>query len=267
MHNEILHIGRFTLHGYSMMIAIGFIVAMGVCLLKAKKDNKDSDIITDIGLISVLAGFLGAKILYIIVDYKELFSNPKNVIGFPQIFSGFVVYGGIIAATIIMLIYSKIKKVDFFEYIDYIIPHVAIVQGFGRIGCFLAGCCYGAETTSPLGVVFPEGSIAPAGIRLWPTQLFSAAGNFVIAGILFLAVYVIKIKKKGNICVLYLILYSIGRFLVEFLRNDARGSVGALSTSQFIAIFTLVAGIALGVYINIIKKDNQSDKNEAKTDK
>ncbi|MBO7375406.1 MAG: prolipoprotein diacylglyceryl transferase, partial [Lachnospiraceae bacterium] len=104
-------------------------------------------------------------------------------------------------------------------------------------------------------------------VKLWPTQLFSAAGNFVIAGILFLAVYVIKVKKKGNIAVLYLLLYSVGRFLVEFLRNDARGSVGALSTSQFIAIFTFVAGIALGVYINIVKKDSQSEKNEQKSEK
>ena len=269
MHNDLITIGNFTLHGYSAMIALGFILSLGLCYLRAKKDKDkvDMDIIGDFAIIAVLGGFLGAKILYLIVDYKELIRDPKSVFGFPQIFSGFVVYGGIISATIIMYVYSKIKKVDFFEYIDYIIPHVAIVQGFGRIGCFLAGCCYGAETTSPLGVVFPEGSIAPAGVKLWPTQLFSAAGNFVIAGILFLAVYVIKVKKKGNIAVLYLLLYSVGRFLVEFLRNDARGSVGALSTSQFIAIFTFVAGIALGVYINIVKKDSQSEKNEQKSDK
>ena len=267
MHNDLITIGNFTLHGYSAMIALGFIISLSLCYLRAKKDNVNMDIVGDYAIICVLGGFLGAKILYLIVDYKALIADPKSVLGFPQIFSGFVVYGGIITATIIMLIYSKIKKVDFFEYIDYIIPHVAIVQGFGRIGCFLAGCCYGAETTSPLGVIFPEGSIAPAGVKLWPTQLFSAAGNFLIAGILFLAVYVIKVKKKGNIAVLYLLLYSVGRFLVEFLRNDARGSVGALSTSQFIAIFTFAAGIALGVYINIFKKDKQSDKNEKKADK
>ena len=102
---------------------------------------------------------------------------------------------------------------------------------------------------------------------VWFKNKVADNGNFVIAGILFLAVYVIKVKKKGNIAVLYLLLYSVGRFLVEFLRNDARGSVGALSTSQFIAIFTFVAGIALGVYINIVKKDNQSEKNEQKSDK
>ena len=83
MHNDLLTIGKFTLHGYSVMIALGFIIAMGLCLLRAKKKNMDGDVITDIGLVGVIAGFLGAKILYIIVSYKELFTNPKNVIGFP----------------------------------------------------------------------------------------------------------------------------------------------------------------------------------------
>lgn len=257
MHNEILHIGRFTLHGYSMMIAIGFIVAMGVCLLKAKKDNKDSDVITDIGLISVLAGFLGAKILYIIVDYKELFSNPKNVIGFPQIFSGFVVYGGIIGGALGVFIYSKVKKINFLEYLDYMIPFIAVVQGFGRIGCFLAGCCYGGPTDSFLGVVFPQGSIAPSGIKLWPTQLFSAIGDFAIAGILIAISY--KNKKHGNICILYVILYGVGRFIVEFFRNDLRGNIGAFSTSQFISLIMVPIAIVLGILLNFVKKNKEKE--------
>ena len=125
------------------------------------------------------------------------------------------------------------------------VPFIAMVQGFGRIGCFLAGCCYGAPTDSFLGVTFPANSLAPAGIKLWPTQLFSAAGDFIICGILIL---VSKYNKKnGNICILYAILYAIGRFVVEFFRNDARGTVGSLSTSQFYGIFSLIVG--LGIFI------------------
>ena len=155
MHNDLLTIGKFTLHGYSVMIALGFIIAMGLCLLRAKKKNVDGDVITDIGLIGVIAGFLGAKILYIIVSYKELIADPKSVIGFPQIFAGFVAYGGIIFGFLAILVYAKIKKINAAEYLDFMIPFIAMVQGFGRIGCFLAGCCYGAPTDSFLGVTFP----------------------------------------------------------------------------------------------------------------
>lgn len=257
MHNDLLTIGKFTLHGYSVMIALGFIIAMSLCLLRAKKKNKDGDVITDIGLIAVVAGFLGAKILYLIVDYKTLISNPKSVLGFPQIFSGFVVYGGIIFGTLAVIVYSKIKKINAFEYLDFMVPFIAMVQGFGRIGCFLAGCCYGAPTDSFLGVTFPANSLAPAGIKLWPTQLFSAAGDFAICGILIL---VSKYNKKnGNICVLYAILYAIGRFAVEFFRNDARGTVGTLSTSQFISLLVLPVAIGIGVLINL-PKEKKEDK-------
>lgn len=260
MHNDILHIGNFTLHGYSLMIALGFIIGMSLCLLKAKKDKKNGDIITDIGMITILAGFLGGKILYLIVDFKNLIANPKSVLGFPQVFSGFVVFGGIIGGFIAVFIYSKIKKINALEYLDYMIPFIALVQGFGRIGCFLAGCCYGGPTDSFLGIVFPQGSIAPAGVKLWPTQLFSAFGDFAIAGILLLVST--KNKKNGNICILYLILYSVGRFIVEFFRNDPRGAVGALSTSQFISIIMLPIAIALGLVLNFYKKKETNNEKQ-----
>ena len=262
MHNDLLTIGKFTLHGYSVMIAIGFLVAMGLCLWRAKKENKNSDIITDYAMIAVICGFLGGKILYLIVNFKVLLANPKSMLGIPQVFSGFVVYGGIIGGAVALLIYSKIKKADFLEYMDFMLPYIAIVQGFGRIGCFLAGCCYGAPTDSFLGVVFPQGSIAPPGIKLWPTQLFSSAGDFVIAAILIALSY--KIKKKGNITALYIILYSIGRFAVEFFRADARGGVGPFSTSQFISLILLPVAIAFIIFINkdVLFKSKESKENK-----
>ena len=261
MHNDLLTIGKFTLHGYSVMIALGFIIAMGLCLLRAKKKNVNGDVITDIGLIGVIAGFLGAKILYIIVSYKELFTNPKNVIGFPAIFSGFVAYGGIIFGFLGLFIYARVKKINAAEYIDFIIPFIAMVQGFGRIGCFLAGCCYGAPTDSFLGVTFPAPH-SMAGIKVWPTQLFSAAGDFAICGILLL--FSTKNKKKGNVCVLYAILYAIGRFAVEFFRADERGFIAlgnfSLSTSQFISLLILPVAIGVGILINLPKESKKKDE-------
>lgn len=258
MHNDIFTIGRFTLHGYSLMIALGYLIGVVLCLLYAKKKQKDGDIIMDICLISIVGGFLGAKLLYIIVEFKTFLERPLDVIGF----SGFVVYGGIIVAAVAIVIFSKIKKFNAFEYLDFMVPFIAMVQGFGRIGCFLAGCCYGAPTSSFLGVIFPEGSLAPAGIKLWPTQLFSSAGDFVIAIILFF--FGRKNKKVGNVCILYAFLYGVGRFVVEIFRNDPRGNVSIFSTSQFISIFVVAAAIVVGIIRN--KPSDKNKKDEVKNE-
>lgn len=129
------------------------------------------------------------------------------------------------------------------EYFDLFMPSVAVAQGFGRIGCFLAGCCYGAETSCALGVVFPAGSLAPSGVSLLPTQLFSAAGDFLLALVLIL--YARKQRRAGRVGALYLILYGIGRSIIEIFRADFRGEIGIFSTSQFISIFIVIAGVAL----------------------
>ena len=123
------------------------------------------------------------------------------------------------------------------------VAQIALAHACGRIGCFLAGCCYGRETDSFLGVVFPEHSMAPSGVKLLPTQLFSSAGDFLIMAILLL--YSRKTRPKGRTGALYLILYGIGRFLIEFLRADDRGTVGSLSTSQFISIGIVAVGLIL----------------------
>ena len=156
---------------------------------------------------------------------------------------GFVVYGGIVCGLGAAYLYCRKRSLPFLRWVDCFIPCVALAQGFGRIGCFLAGCCFGKPTESFLGVTFPAGSMAPAGIPLWPVQLFSAAGDFLLAGALLL----LEKKRRGDglLAGAYLLLYSIGRFLIEFLRADPRGAVGTLSTSQFIALFTAAAGAAI----------------------
>ncbi|MNT22111.1 Prolipoprotein diacylglyceryl transferase [compost metagenome] len=132
------------------------------------------------------------------------------------------------------------------QYFDLIIPSVALAQGFGRIGCFLAGCCYGQETSSWFGVVFPENSFAPSGVALIPTQLISSGLDFLL---FFVLVFFARKKKvHGQVAALYLLLYSAGRFVLEFYRGDIiRGNVGVLSTSQFIAIILFAISIGMMV--------------------
>ncbi len=269
MRSVLFSIGKLNVPGYGFMIGIGFIVALLVGEYRAKKKGLNQESVIDMAIIAILCGFLGAKLLYIIVNLQEFIEAPGSVLGR----AGFVVYGGIIAGVLCCLLYCHIKKLSFLQYFDLIIPEVAIAQGFGRIGCFLAGCCYGRHTDSAFGVIFPEGSLAPAGVKLIPTQLISAAGDILFAVILIVISDVVfksvvygnsrndaessektasRSKKFGHVAgdigCLYLWMYGVGRFLIEFLRDDYRGAVGALSTSQFISLFIVLGGIVLFVF-------------------
>jgi phosphatidylglycerol:prolipoprotein diacylglycerol transferase len=239
MYNDLFSIGPLTIHGYGVMTAIGVLVAFWAAGVRAKKYNLSSDTLLSLGIAAVIIGYVCAKLLYCIVELKEFLANPWSILSG----SGFVVYGGLIGGIAAAIVYSKIKKVSFLAYFDLAAPSISVAQGFGRIGCFLAGCCYGKPTDSWIGIAFTRSDIAPNGVKLIPTQLISSAGNFLFAALLFL--YARKERRRGKVGALYMLLYSVGRFIIEFFRNDDRGFIGFLSTSQFIAIFIFIAGLAL----------------------
>jgi phosphatidylglycerol:prolipoprotein diacylglycerol transferase len=291
MRKILFSIGKLNIPGYGFMIGIGFIVALIIGELRAKKKGLDKECVLDMAIIAIVTGFLGAKLLFVIVNFRDFLDAPLSLLGS----SGFVVYGGIIAGVACCILYCHFKKIKFLQYFDIIMPEVAIAQGFGRIGCFLAGCCYGRVTTSSFGVVFPADSFAPSGVKLIPTQLISAVGDFVIAAVLIIIADIVVVRfsnkteieehqnlesdisnlenqninqnneteqnpnqnieigksgkldglQNGAIGAIYLILYGIGRFAIEFLRDDLRGAVGALSTSQFISLFIVAGGIVI----------------------
>lgn len=256
MYNDIVSIGPITIHGYGLMIGLGILFAVFLADKRAGKKGLDSEMVYNMAFLSLIFGFIGAKLLYCIVEIKSIISNPMNIING----TGFVVYGGIIGGAAAVIIYCRIKKLSFLRYFDLIVPSLALAQGFGRIGCFLAGCCYGKETESALGITFHNSLFAPNNVKLIPTQLMSSAGDFLIAAALI--VFARRNKKPGQVGALYMILYSVGRFIIEIFRGDSRGEVGGLmSTSQFIAILILAAGVILW-----IKCRNQSDNDDNAVD-
>lgn len=225
---------------YGLMIAIGIIVAAALFINKGKKKGFDEDSLLNLIIFAIVGGMIGGKGLFIITELKDIIKEPRILLDFGY---GFVIYGAIGGGALAMYLYCRRRGWNIIKMLDMTVPALAIAQGFGRIGCFLAGCCYGSETTLPIGVKFPNGSLAPAGIDLHPTQIYSSIFDFLLG---FLLLYYSKKEREtGKVMGLYLIIYSIGRFLVEFLRNDPRGNVGVLSTSQFIAIFTLAFGIII----------------------
>ncbi len=242
MYNDWLTIGPVTIHGYGACIAIGLLLALFQASYRGKKKGLNDDIVYGIVFIAAVFGFLFAKVMYCLVEWKSFIQDPLSFISS----SGFVVYGGITGGILAVMLYCKIKKVKFIDYLELCMPSVALGQAFGRVGCFFAGCCYGRETDCAIGVTFHNSLYAPNGVKLIPTQLISAGGDLLnMALLLFIAKHT---KKKGTVTACYIMFYSVGRYLVEMLRADERGSVGALSTSQFYGIFSLVIGVAIFIF-------------------
>ena len=240
MYNDLFTIGSFTVHSYGLMIAVGLLSGYLIAEKRAQKKHLNTDELLNLFFVCMLGCAIGGKLLYCIVEY-ETFS--KNLALLFDLENGFVIYGGLIGALFAGYKYCRFKGLSFLKYFEIFVPSLAWAQGFGRIGCFLAGCCYGKPTDAWYGIAFTHSNIAPNNIPLIPTQLISSVFDFILAGLLF---YIASKKKKDGILLsVYLILYSIGRFMIEFLRNDERGFIAFLSTSQLISIFTLLLGIYL----------------------
>lgn len=241
MHYHLMDLGPISIYTYGLCIAIGILVAFYVADRRGKKLGIDVSCLDSFTLWILIGGFAGSKLLYYITRFQDILKDPSILLNFGD---GWVVYGGILGGIAAGWVYCRLKGLNFWEYFDLIIPEVALAQGFGRLGCFFAGCCYGVETHSWFAITFPEGGLAPSGIPLFPTQLISSAYDFLL---FFVLIWLNKKKKfNGELGGWYLVFYSAGRFLIEFFRGDlVRGGAMGLSTSQIISIFTLAAGIAI----------------------
>ena len=261
MHPIFFQMGNIVGYSYGLMIGLGALLAIFVSEWRAKRRGLDGELVFSAAVWGLFAGLLGAKLTFIVSNIKYLSTDPGYVLGT----DGFTVYGGVVLGILVGGLIVRRKKVDVPLYLDLVIPQIALAQGFGRIGCFLAGCCYGKPTHSHFGVIFPPEAIAPSGVPLIPTQLISAIGDFLIFIILLLlsnyATDYLKVKKgegpgtdrksffqPPSISGMYLILYGIGRFAIEFLRADPRRTALGLTSNQYVSILFLAAGIALIVY-------------------
>lgn len=254
MHNELFKIGPFTVYGYGLMIAIGLVMAYATADYRAKKYNYNRDTVYNIYVFGIVSGLIGAKLMYYITTIKDIIADPTLL--YRSFWDGFVVYGGIICGILAAVIYLNVKKYKVMEYLDLCVPSIPIGQAFGRLGCFLAGCCYGKVTDAWYGITFHTSAYAPNGIKLFPSQLISSAYDFIV---FFVLCGMLKKKvKPGLALAAYLMLYSIGRFCIEFFRGDAeRGSVGVLSTSQFISVFIFAIGFVLFSLVKyVFRKEN-----------
>lgn len=229
-----------NIYGYGTMLALGVLAAILLSEWRAKKREINQDKFFNMAIIAVISGIIGGKLFFIITNFNDFISSKTIA---QAIGDGFVVYGSIIGGVIGVLLYCRKAGWNMLEMFDIAVPGLALAQGIGRIGCLCAGCCYGIETTLPIGIKFKDSLIAPNNVSLFPTQIISSIFDVLLA--IFLLWLDKKKMKNGRLFSVYLIVYSVGRFIIEFFRGDPRGNVGMLSSSQFISIFVVVIGIML----------------------
>lgn len=246
MHPVLLEIGIIKVFTYGFLVASGFFVAIHLAVRQGKKEGMDPQKILDLSFYILVASILGARLLFLIVEYKYFLSNPMEALKFWK--GGLVYYGGLIGAALATVYFIKKNSMPLWKVADIAAPSLAIGQAIGRWGCYFAGCCYGLKSDVPWAITFTDlRSLAPLNIPLHPTQVYLSLNALFIFSVL---IWVRKRKSfDGQLIWLYGILYSIGRFLIEFLRGDDRGFAleDALSTSQFIGIFALSLSIFMWV--------------------
>jgi phosphatidylglycerol:prolipoprotein diacylglycerol transferase len=246
MYPEIFHIS--FLHTYGVLVAIAFLVALWVTGKLAKEAGLKADDVQNLGIYCAIAGIIGAKVMIFIVDMPYYLRNPREFFSFSIFQAGGVFYGGLLAALGVAWWYMRKTKLPPLATADVFAPGLALGHGIGRIGCFMAGCCWGVECERPWAVTFTNPVAhelvgVPLGRPLHPTQLYEAAAEFIIFGVLYW--FIRKPHAKGAIISLYLALYSVVRFVVEFFRYHEQGNLwgGPLDTSQWISLVLFAAGM------------------------
>jgi phosphatidylglycerol:prolipoprotein diacylglycerol transferase len=251
MHPILINFGSFRMPTYGTLFALALIAAIYTVTRLGRREGLDTATLLDFSTWLLIVGLLGSKVLLILTDWDFYGKNPGEIFSWNTLQAGGVFYGGFAAATFFAIWYIKVYRLPLLKIFDVYVPGIALAQSVGRLGCFAAGCDYGKPTTSFLGVVFTnpishDFTGVPLGVRIYPTQIFESLATFLIFAILLLAYR--RKKYDGQIFIIYLTLYAVARFFIEFLRGDEdRGFVfnHLLSTSQFIAIIALGVAAAM----------------------
>jgi phosphatidylglycerol:prolipoprotein diacylglycerol transferase len=251
MHPVLLHIGKLHVYSYGLMVAIGIVAGLFVARRQAAREGIDPNKIIDITFYLLVTALIGSRLLFVLMNFHEYAADPIRILKIWE--GGLVFYGGLLPAVAIGIWYIKRLGLPLWQVADIFAPSVVIGHAFGRIGCFLAGCCYGKPSSLPWAVTFTDPrTLAPQGIPLHPAQLYSSLGLFAIFA------FLIWLRKRkafhGELLWMYTLCYSIFRFFIEFLRGDPRGSVlgGLLSTTQSISI--PLAGISVVMLLYLSKR-------------
>ena len=251
MHPELFDLGPITVYTYGVLLAASYLLGLQFARVRARKWGLDPGRVLDLGVYIIIAALIGAKLLLVVTDFRTLRASPADLLAIAR--SGGVFYGGLIAAIATAFWYIHRHALPFWTTCDAFAPAIALGHVTGRLGCFAAGCCYGKPTSVPWAVVFTDPVAAasvgtPIGIPLHPTQLYEAGAELLILGVL-LATERRGRRFAGRTFWLYMILYAVSRYIIEFYRGDPRGVVLGVSTSQFISLILAPLAIAMLIWL------------------
>src|SRR6185295_10962912 len=221
MYPRLFDLGPITVYTYGVLLAAAYLLGLKFAMVRAQARGLDSVRVLDLGIYIIISALIGAKLLLLITDFRTFRANPAELLTLAR--SGGVFYGGLLLAVAVALWYIRRAGLPLWTTCDVFAPGIALGHVVGRFGCFFAGCCYGSPTTKPWGIVFSDPFDAanvgtPLGVHLHPTQLYEAAAELVILGILLL----LERKKDrfaGFTFWLYILLYAISRYVIEFFRG------------------------------------------------
>src|SRR5712671_1135409 len=249
---SIPYLGPITVYTYGVLLAAAYLLGLQLAIVRARKRELDATRVMDLGIYIIISALVGAKLLLLVTDFQTFRNSPAELLTLAR--SGGVFYGGLIVAVAVALVYIRRVGLPLWTTCDVFAPGIALGHIIGRFGCLFAGCCYGRPTTLPWGITFRDPFAAsnvgtPLGTPLHPTQLYEAGAELLILGVLLLT------ERKGRPFAgrtfwLYMLLYAISRFIIEFFRGDERGTVGMFSTSQFISVLLAPLAIVMLVYLS-----------------
>lgn len=252
MHPILFDLGPATIYTYGVLLAAAYLLGLKLAMVRAKARGLDEARVLDLGIYIIISALVGAKLLLVFTDFKTYISDPAELMTLLR--SGGVFYGGLILAVSVALWYIRKIGLPLWTTTDVFAPGIALGHVVGRFGCFFAGCCWGRPTDVAWAITFTNPYAAanvgtPLNVPLHPTQLYEAGAEALILALL------LATEKKGRpypgrTFWVYMLLYAISRFIIEFYRNDPRGAVLMFSTSQFISLVLAPLSIVMLVLLS-----------------
>ncbi len=215
VHPIALQLGPVAIHWYGVLVATGFLTALWTAAIRARGIGVGQEVIMDLGIWLIVAGIVGARTFYVIGYWEDFRSNPLEIVRVDH--GGLVFYCGFIFAVLASILFVRRKKLDFWKLADVCAPSIALGHVFGRLGCFMNGCCYGKVCSLPWAVRFPFDH-ETHGMPVHPTQIYESIGNFLLFSALWF--FYPRRRYDGQVFWWYVLLYALLRFTVEFFRGD-----------------------------------------------
>jgi len=242
----LIKVGPLTLHAYGFFVALGFLLAVLWTTREGRRRGVEPEIFHDLFFYVILSALIGARLFYVILNFAYFRHDLLAVFKLWE--GGLVFYGGFLVAVPVFIQRLRKSSYKVLEILDIAAPALALAQAIGRLGCFSAGCCYGKPCDLFFAVKFSDPlSHAPLHVPLHPTQIYHTLANLLL---FVLLVYVPRrFPVRGLAVALYLVFYSLFRFLVECFRGDPRGSFAGFSTSQWISVFLFGVGSCFLLYL------------------